>query len=67
MTNKKRYYLTLDIDTVEKAQTTAQSLGLTLSQYVNLTLKSLNQGSADEAFSTFFSALAISTKNDSLT
>ena len=65
MTDKKRYYLTLNVETAETAQKTAESLGLTLSQYVNLTLNALNQRSAEEAFTTFFTALSETSKKGS--
>lgn len=65
MVDKKRYYLTLNVDTAETAQKTAAELGLTLSQYVNLTLNALNKGNAEDAFMTFFNSLAKTSKKSS--
>lgn len=56
--DKKRIAITLNLSTYETSKKMADSLGLRLSQFIEMTLNAVGSGSVEEAFNSFFSSLA---------
>lgn len=55
---KKRIAIALNLSTYETAKKMSDSLGLRLSQFIEMTLNAVGSGSVEDAFNSFFTSLA---------